>query len=213
MISQRLFNLKKYLIVEFYYSVLRRDWRVSTFLQDILLKTVAYVVVSVDRFITNASAISASALTFYSTLSFIPVVALVLAIARGFGASKALEEWLNEQTFTNPEVMQWVMNLAGKALDNTQSNIIAGLGIVLLIWSVVKMLSSTELAMNRIWGVKKGRGVVTADRQAVEVHHIKHVDEYPELAYEDSNLVSLCQGCHNKAHPEKARAATYGHRY
>ena len=160
MISQRLFNLKKYLIVEFYYSVLRRDWRVSTFLQDILLKTVAYVVVSVDRFITNASAISASALTFYSTLSFIPVVALVLAIARGFGASKALEEWLNEQTFTNPEVMQWVMNLAGKALDNTQSNIIAGLGIVLLIWSVVKMLSSTELAMNRIWGVKKGRGVV-----------------------------------------------------
>ena len=138
MISQRLFNLKKYLIVEFYYSVLRRDWRVSTFLQDILLKTVAYVVVSVDRFITNASAISASALTFYSTLSFIPVVALVLAIARGFGAAKALEEWLNEQTFTNPEVMQWVMNLAGKALDNTQSNIIAGLGIVLLIWSVVK---------------------------------------------------------------------------
>ena len=85
MISQRLFNLKKYLIVEFYYSVLRRDWRVSTFLQDILLKTVAYVVVSVDRFITNASAISASALTFYSTLSFIPVVALVLALRGGSG--------------------------------------------------------------------------------------------------------------------------------
>ena len=157
---QRLFNLRTYLIVEFYYSVLRRDWRVSTFLSDVLLKTVAYVVVSIDRFVLNASTISASALTFYSTLSFIPVVALVLAIARGFGAANALEKWLNEQNFTNPEVMQWVMNLAGKALDNTQSNIIAGLGIVVLIWSVVKMLASTELAMNRIWGVKKGRGVV-----------------------------------------------------
>ena len=157
---QRLFNLRKYLIVEFYYSVLRRDWRVSTFLSDVLLKTVAYVVVSIDRFVLNASTISASALTFYSTLSFIPVVALVLAIARGFGAANALEKWLNEQNFTNPEVMQWVMNVAGKALDNTQSNIIAGLGIVVLIWSVVKMLASTELAMNRIWGVKKGRGVV-----------------------------------------------------
>ena len=42
------------------------------------------------------------------------------------------------------------------------------------------------------------------------VHHIKHVDEFPELAYEDNNLVSLCQACHNKAHPEKARAATAG---
>ena len=47
-------------------------------------------------------------------------------------------------------------------------------------------------------------------RQAVVVHHIKHVDEFPELAYEDNNLVSLCQACHNKAHPEKARAATAG---
>lgn len=39
--------------------------------------------------------------------------------------------------------------------------------------------------------------------QAVTVHHIKHVDEYPELAYTDSNLVSLCSTCHQKAHPEK----------
>ena len=40
--------------------------------------------------------------------------------------------------------------------------------------------------------------------QAVIVHHIKHVDEYPELAYVNSNLQSLCEGCHNKKHPEKA---------
>ena len=40
--------------------------------------------------------------------------------------------------------------------------------------------------------------------QAVTVHHIKHVDEYPELAYINDNLVSLCNACHNKEHPEKA---------
>ena len=32
---------------------------------------------------------------------------------------------------------------------------------------------------------------------------IKHVDEYPELAFESSNLISLCAACHNKRHPEK----------
>lgn len=159
--GRRRFSLKKYPVIDFYYSVLRRDWRISTFLSDFLLKIVAFVVVSVDRFIKDASAISASALTFYSTLSFIPVVALILAIARGFGAARALEDWLKEQTYTNPEVMEWVMQVAGKALDNTtQSGVITGIGIVLLIWSVVKMLSSTELAMNRIWGVKKGRSLV-----------------------------------------------------
>ena len=41
-------------------------------------------------------------------------------------------------------------------------------------------------------------------REATEVHHIKHLDEYPELAYVDENLVSLCKSCHNKRHPEKS---------
>ena len=42
-------------------------------------------------------------------------------------------------------------------------------------------------------------------KSATTVHHIKHADKYPELAYTDSNLISLCDACHNKAHPEKAR--------
>ena len=40
--------------------------------------------------------------------------------------------------------------------------------------------------------------------QAVAVHHIKELEDYPELALADDNLVSLCAKCHNKAHPEKA---------
>lgn len=56
-----------------------------------------------------------------------------------------------------------------------------------------------------VWCKRYGRA-----KEASIVHHIKPVDEFPELAYEDSNLVSLCPGCHNKAHPEKSRAATAG---
>lgn len=153
-------RLKRYLCLDFYYSVLRRDWQISTFLTDIWLKTVAILVVSIDRFIKDASTISASALTFYSTFALIPGVALILAIARGFGADQILQDWIKEQTYTNPEVMQWVMDFAAKALDNTKSGLVAGLGIVLLLWSVIRMLASTELAMNRIWGVKRGRSLV-----------------------------------------------------
>lgn len=47
-------------------------------------------------------------------------------------------------------------------------------------------------------------------REAEIVHHIKHADEFPELAYEPSNLVSLCGACHNKAHPEKGGRRGYG---
>lgn len=42
-------------------------------------------------------------------------------------------------------------------------------------------------------------------REAVEVHHIKPLELYPELAYDNDNLISLCHKCHSKRHPEKAR--------
>lgn len=40
-------------------------------------------------------------------------------------------------------------------------------------------------------------------RGATHVHHIKELEDYPELALVDSNLESLCAACHNKKHPEK----------
>lgn len=58
-----------------------------------------------------------------------------------------------------------------------------------------------------VWCRRYGRNVAAA-----VVHHIKPAGEYPELAYRADNLVSLCQACHNKAHPEKARAAAAGRR-
>lgn len=40
-------------------------------------------------------------------------------------------------------------------------------------------------------------------REATTVHHIKHLEDFPELAYAPDNLISLCAACHNKQHPEK----------
>lgn len=41
--------------------------------------------------------------------------------------------------------------------------------------------------------------------KAETVHHIKHLKDYPELAIEDDNLISLCNVCHNIVHPEKLK--------
>ena len=41
-------------------------------------------------------------------------------------------------------------------------------------------------------------------RPATTVHHLKHFDEFPELALVNDNLISLCEACHNFYHPEKA---------
>ena len=50
-------------------------------------------------------------------------------------------------------------------------------------------------------------------RTATTVHHIKHVDEFPELAFDNDNLISLCSACHNKQHPEKGGNKYWGSEY
>ncbi len=42
--------------------------------------------------------------------------------------------------------------------------------------------------------------------EATEVHHIKHLTDAPELAFNPDNLISLCHKCHLAAHPEKSIA-------
>lgn len=44
-------------------------------------------------------------------------------------------------------------------------------------------------------------------REAVTVHHIQELSDRPDLALQESNLISVCQACHNRLHPGKG-----GHR-
>ncbi|WP_251621010.1 YihY/virulence factor BrkB family protein [Odoribacter lunatus] len=153
----KLTRFKKIISLDYYYAILRKDWHKSSLAPGLLLRGVAMLVISIDRFIKDACMVSASALTFYSVLSFIPIVALALGIAKGFGLGKVLEQQMLEQTFTDSQIMAFVVQFANHALENTKGGLITGLGIVILLWSVIKVLGSTELAMNRIWGIKKGR--------------------------------------------------------
>ncbi len=151
--------LKKFFSLDFYYVVLRKERQKTAFWREAPLRVLAVFVISVNRFLKDTGMVSASALTFYSILSFVPFVALALGIAKGFGLSKVLEDQIREQSFTNPQIMDFVVEFANQALENTKGGLITGLGIVILLWSVIKVLGNTELAMNRIWEVKKGRSL------------------------------------------------------
>lgn len=150
-------RFKRYFSLEFYYAVMRRDLKGAGFFTNAGIKIVAVLVVSISRFVQSRNTMSASAMTFYSVLAFIPLLALVLGIARGFGMGALLEEQIREQTFTNPQTIEFLLEFANHALKNSSGGWITGVGIVLLMWSVIKVLGSIEMAMNNIFGVKKGR--------------------------------------------------------
>lgn len=49
----------------------------------------------------------------------------------------------------------------------------------------------------------KRAGAMIRARQATVVHHKLSVEQRPDLRLELDNLISLCDACHNKRHPEK----------
>lgn len=99
----------------------------------------------------------ASALTFYSLLSIVPVVAIGFGIAKGFGLDQMFVEQLNERFAGQEEVMKWVIKFSDTLVNNTKGGLITGLGIVILFWSVIKVLGNIEQSFNDIWQVQKSR--------------------------------------------------------
>lgn len=95
----------------------------------------------------------ASALTFYTLLSLVPVAAMAFGVAKGFGFEQLLEKELLIQFAAQREVIRQVIEFARNMLDNTRGGLIAGIGVVVLFWSVVKVLGRIEGNFNQIWGV------------------------------------------------------------
>lgn len=104
--------------------------------------------------------LKASALTFYTLLSVVPVIAMFFGVAKGFGFEKKLESEIKSDLSYNQEVIHYIFDLANNMLDNTKGGLIAGLGIVVLFWSVMKVLGNIEQAFNEIWEIKRSRNLI-----------------------------------------------------
>ncbi|MBQ5605721.1 MAG: YihY/virulence factor BrkB family protein, partial [Prevotella sp.] len=96
----------------------------------------------------------------YSTLlAIVPVFAVVFAIARGFGYSKYIEVWFRDVLSSQPQVAETIIGFVNSYLVHTKSGIFLGIGLLLMLWTVIMLLSNAEQAFNNIWQVKKQRSL------------------------------------------------------
>lgn len=122
-----------------------------------LVKQLRIVIIVSRNFTKDKLQVQAAGLTYYTLLSVVPLVAMAFAVAKGFGFQDNLEEELTGLLKGHEEVVAQIMVFATRMLDNTQGGILAGVGVVLLLWSVMRLLMSIELSFNAIWQVAKGR--------------------------------------------------------
>ncbi|HSQ14094.1 MAG TPA: YihY/virulence factor BrkB family protein, partial [Candidatus Deferrimicrobium sp.] len=117
------------------------------------------LLLAVRRFYDDKCELRASALTFYTLLSIVPVVAMAFGVAKGFGLEKLLEAQLLAKLEGQPEVADRLLGFARTLLVNTKGGAIAGVGVAVLFWSVIKVLGNIESALNDIWGISKARAM------------------------------------------------------
>ena len=128
-------------------------WR--RILYDVIKKLIIVI-----RFFTKKMVMRhAAALTYSTLLSIVPILAVVFAIARGFGYGVYVEDWFRSALESQPQAADVLTNFVNSYLVHTNSSVVLGFGMLFMFYTVFMLVSNIEVTFNDIWQVKTSRSV------------------------------------------------------
>ena len=148
-ITNKSLSLWKYLWSDVW-SDTRDNWYIK------LIKTLN---LTVKSFLNANLQSQAAALTYHTILALVPALAILFAIGRGFGFHNLLETQLFNYIPAQKETLDTVVGFVDAYLAQSSQGIFVGIGIALLLWTMISLMSNIEWAFNSIWGIKQGRSI------------------------------------------------------
>ncbi|MDX2448104.1 MAG: YihY/virulence factor BrkB family protein [Desulfobacterales bacterium] len=127
--------------------------------RSFFLRQLRVIILAFRGFKEDKLQLRASALTLYSLLAIVPVLAMIFAIAKGFGFDTHLQDQLLTRFPGQQEVLVASIGFAKNLLAKTRGGLIAGIGIIVLYWAVIKVLGHIEESFNDIWNISKARSL------------------------------------------------------
>ncbi len=119
--------------------------------------TLRSIVITIRGFFDNNINTRANALTYSIMFAIVPILALVLAIAKGFGFEHIIEQKLYESFLGQLGAVPTIMGFVERYLETAQGGAFLGIGILVLLWSVYSFFNNIESSFNTIWQVKAPR--------------------------------------------------------
>ncbi|MGZ4969722.1 MAG: YihY/virulence factor BrkB family protein, partial [Methylobacter sp.] len=124
-----------------------------------IIKSLKIIILSAQGFSRDLCSLRASALTLYTLLSIVPIIAMLFGIAKGFGFEKIMEQRLMEQIPNQDTMVLQLIDFAQNMLDSAKGGVVAGTGIIILFWTIINVIGDIEESFNYIWKIDKGRSI------------------------------------------------------
>lgn len=139
----------------------RDIWRISeeevTPLRRKVYSCLKVIILSAQQFFNDRISVRASALTYSTLLSIIPILAILFAVAKGFGFDSVIEDEFRSNL--NGQQADLFITWIHSYLQHTKSGVFIGFGLVMLFWSIYFLTDDIEKSFNAIWQVKRPRTV------------------------------------------------------
>ncbi|MCR5050234.1 MAG: YihY/virulence factor BrkB family protein [Paludibacteraceae bacterium] len=140
-------------------------WRRTTtefdsFLQKLVYSTIRTIVLVARGFTSKNLNDKAKSLTYSLIFAIIPILAMVVAVAKGFGVADVIEQQLNQSFLGETNLVPTIMAMVQRYLDTAQGGLFIGIGLIILLWAVYSFFQSVETAFNKIWNVHRSRSIL-----------------------------------------------------
>lgn len=124
------------------------------------IKYMKVMMITIKTFSSEKIGFQAVALSFFSTMSVVPFVAVVFAVTGGLGLADKLTEFLYGYFNNSQQIIDTVLGFAKNIIDTAQSSTMGLLSALLFIWIVIWMMMSVEKVFNNVWRVQKSRKLI-----------------------------------------------------
>ena len=129
-------------------------------LKESLRQVYRILYLTIRFFTTKRVMAQASALTYSTLLAIVPILAVVFAIARGFGYNKYIEMWFRDTFASQPQAADAIVGFVNGYLVHTQSGIFLGIGLIFMLYTVLMLMNNVEETFNEIWQVSNSRPII-----------------------------------------------------
>ncbi len=125
----------------------------------ILVQTLKIINLSLRSFFNKDLQSVSMSLTYSTVLAIVPALALLFAIGRGFGFQNLLVDNLYRYLPSQSTALSAVLEFVDSYLSQASQGVFVGVGLVMLLWTMISLMGRMEAAFNKIWDVKRPRTI------------------------------------------------------